>query len=200
MKSIHPFEPFVPTSVKKLIIGTTPPERFCGNEPLKNDEVNFYYGSNDNGFWKILNEIFNKNLSFANTLEAIEERKLLLTDLGIGITDIVAECIHEGGKSSDNDLKEIKHKDLSTLLKTNESIDTLIYTSEFVKKQINQYLGSKAYHIIDAVDKKKQKITINGKIYNVVILYSPSRNALRNMGENGKNKRKEQYVEVFKKA
>jgi G:T/U-mismatch repair DNA glycosylase len=200
MKSIHPFEPFVPKGAKKLIIGTTPPERFCSNKPLNRDDVNFYYGSNDNGFWDILNDILNKNLSFANTLEAIEERKQLLTVLGIGITDIVAECIHEGGRSSDNDLKEIKHKDLSTILENNESIDTLIYTSEFVKKQIYIYLGSKAYHTIDTVDKKKQKITINGKIYNVIILYSPSRNALRNMGENGKGKRKEQYVAVFKKA
>jgi hypoxanthine-DNA glycosylase len=202
MKSIHPFEPYVPKGAKKLIIGTIPPSRFCNKtEPLVEGDVNFYYGSKDNGFWKILEEIFNKKFQYTNSIEAVEARKQLLTKLGIGITDIVAECVHENGKSSDRDLKEIKHKDISTLLENNTSIGTLIYTSEFVKKQINKYLEPfKAYHTIDTIDKRGQKITIGGKIYNVIILYSPSRNALRNMGDYGNEKRKEQYIKVFKGA
>ena len=196
MISKHPFEPFIPNESSKLIIGTIPPPRFC-TQPLElyGEDVNFYYGSRDNSFWKILSKIFNCSLEYSNTTEAIIQRKKLLTKLNIGITDIIDSCTHKNSSAADEDLLNIKFKDLKSLLQKNPNIDTLIYTSEFVKKQVNKYF--KTYHSISRENKKIQSIKIGGVKYNVRILYSPSPNALRNLGKDGSEKRENQYTKFI---
>ena len=199
MKSTHPYEPYIPADSEKLIIGTIPPPRFC-KEPyqLYENDVNFYYGSRDNYFWGILEEVFETKLVYSNTEQAVQQRKDLLKGLKIGITDIVNSCIHVGDSAADSDLKEIKQKDIKSLLQINPAIDTLIYTSEFVKKLMNEHF--KNYHsIVDPTNKKKQSVKIDGKEYQVKILYSPSPSALRNLGKGGAEKRKEQYREFLTK-
>jgi G:T/U-mismatch repair DNA glycosylase len=198
MTSKHPFEAFVPTNSERLIIGTIPPPRFC-KEPytLYDNDVNFYYGSQDNSFWNIIESVFNIELEYTNTEKAIKQRQDFLNKFKIGITDIIDTCVHFNDSAKDEDLKEIKHKNLKSVLEKNSSIKTLIYTSEFVKKQVNEHF--RTYHSIDKQDKKKQSITINGKVYQVRILYSPSGMALINMGKNGEQKRKEQYREYLTK-
>lgn len=198
MNSKHPFEPFIPKGAKKLIIGSIPPPRFCIiPQEISNEDVNFYYGSKDNSFWRIMQEIFNTDLQYKNTASAIEQRKELLKNLSIGITDIIDECIHINNSASDEDLKILKHKDIFGLLNVNESIETLIYTSDFVKKQINSIY--KTYHTIDKNNTRKQTVKIGNKTYNVRVLFSPSPLALINMGKNGTEKRKEQYRDFLVK-
>lgn len=198
MKSTHPFEPYIPADSEKLIIGTIPPPRFC-KEPyrLYEDDVNFYYGSRDNYFWCILEEVFETKLEYGNTEQAVQQRKDLLKKLKIGITDIVDSCIHIENSAADSVLKEIRHKDIRLLLQEHPSIITLIYTSEFVKKLMNEHL--KTYHSIDQNNRKKQSLKIDGKLYQVKVLYSPSPLALRNIGKDGVEKRKEQYRDFLTK-
>ena len=194
--SKHPYPPFIPEIAKKLIIGTIPPPRFCKEESkLFDEDVNFYYGSRDNYFWLLLGEVFNISFKYTNNEVAIDQRKELLKSLNIGITDIIDTCYHENCQATDDKLKDIKHKDLKKLLIDFPKIDTFIYTSEFVKKQMNNYL--KTYHSINPQNQKEQSVKIDGKEYRVIILYSPSPQALINMGENGVEKRKEQYRKVF---
>jgi G:T/U-mismatch repair DNA glycosylase len=202
MYSKHPFEPFVPANATKLIIGTIPPARFCYNQDSKKEEledgdVEFYYGSRDNYFWELIGTACNKD--FKSGSEGVDHRKQFLTENKIGITDVIETCERPLNKSaSDKDLTSISYKDLKTLLNENPAIDTLIYTSEYVKALINKmFQESKAYHSIDPVDKKKQSVILNAKKYNVWVLYSPSPQALINMGTNGAEKRLEQYKEVF---
>lgn len=196
--SKHPFEPFIPVGAKSLIIGTIPPQRFCIEEmPLKENDVNFYYGSSDNYFWEMINDINSLGLEFKNTEKAIEERKSFLESMSIGITDIIETCIHDNGSASDKDLKDIQPKNLNELLEKNSQIDTLIYTSDFVKKLLNDYYKT-YHHTVKNADREFQ-LKVNGKTYNVIVLYSPSPQALRGMRENGKEVRLKQYEEVFKK-
>ena len=117
MKSTHPFEPYIPADSEKLIIGTIPPPRFCKESyQLYENDVNFYYGSRDNYFWCILEEVYETKLEYSNTERAVQQRKDLLQKLKIGITDIVDSCIHSGDSAADSDLKEIKQKDIKSLL------------------------------------------------------------------------------------
>ena len=117
VRSIHPYEPYIPEGSTKLIIGTMPPFRFCtsGGRALHDNDVDFYYGSRDNSFWKLLSEVTGTTLEFVNTTEAVNQRKQLLQELHIGITDIVGSCIHRNGKSDDASLISIEPKPLDKL-------------------------------------------------------------------------------------
>lgn len=191
-RSIHPYAPYIPENATKLIIGTIPPYRFCVQN-LELGDVDFYYGSKDNYFWTLMSEITGVKLDFENSECAIDQRKNLLYELNIGITDIIESCIHHNKKSDDNSLKNIKLKAIKELLSQYPKIDTLIYTSEYVKKKINE-IADKSYH--EWTDKARRKCTIiiNGKKYNVIILYSPSPNALRGVTA---EIRLSQYKNVF---
>lgn len=178
MYSKHPYKPFIPQKATKLIIGTMPPYRFCIKpKELLDGDVDFYYGSKDNYFWDLLSEVTGIQLNQENSKETINQRKSLLTTLNIGITDIVEKCIHKDKKSDDASLEIITLKPIKELLLQNPQIDTLIYTSTFVIKQVNQ-IADKSYHNWE-IPNKTGTVFINGKEYNVVVLYSPSPTALR---------------------
>ena len=194
MVSMHPYEPYIPHGATKLIIGTIPPYRFCiVPQELHDDDVNFYYGSCDNSFWKLLSGITKIELPLVNTEKAIEQRKNILNNLKTGIMDIIKCCEHKNQKSDDGSLKNIAHKPLNELLLDYPSIKTLIYTSDFVKTQINK-IADKNYHNWTNKSERKCTTIINGQQYNVIILYSPSPNALRGVDA---KRRLEQYKTVF---
>lgn len=195
IKSIHPYDPYIPNGVTKLIVGTIPPARFCvqGEKELYPNDVDFYYGSKDNGFWDLIGEVAGVKLHHENSEKAIEERKALLDSLKIGITDIIESCIHKGGRSDDKSLEIISRKPLDDLLLQYPEIDTLIYTSRFVASQMN-HVADKTYHSWSKENKQKGTILINGRLYNVNILYSPSPNALRKVSASN---RLAQYKTVF---
>lgn len=191
--SIHPYEPYIPLTATKLIVGTIPPYRFCFQK-LEPEDVNFYYGSKDNAFWELVSEATGVQLDYVNSKEAIEQRKNLLCKLNIGVTDVIESCIHHDQKSDDNSLEIIELKKIKESLLQCPKINTLLYTSEYVKTLINQKFADKSYHC--CIDKSRRKYTtvINGKEYDVVILYSPSPSALRRVKA---KTRLTQYKTVF---
>ncbi len=195
MISKHPYYPFVPEEATKLIIGTIPPYRFCITpKELYDGDVDFYYGSKDNYFWDLLSELTGARLDKENTQTAIVQRKSLLENLHTGITDIIDQCTHIDGKSDDLSLNDIVLKPLNELLSNYPKIDTLIYTSKFIIKQINK-IADVTYHTWK-VPQKEGSIVINGKKYNVIVLYSPSPSACRRVSY---EKRLIQYIDVFGK-
>jgi len=200
MKSKHPFAEYVPENSERLIIGTIPPPRFCKESYIhKNGDVFFYYGSSDNNFWPLIEEVFGTTLEYNDPQIAIEQRKEFLRKHKLGITDIINSCVHLNESAEDKNLTQIEIRDISCTLQNNPQIHTLVYTSEKVKKFINCYFNT--YHsMIDPQNKKRQSVKIKGTPYNVLILYSPSPNALRNMSKDGKDgneRRKEQYREFL---
>ena len=197
LRSIHPYEPYIPEGATKLIIGTMPPFRFCtsGGRTLHDNDVDFYYGSRDNSFWKLLSEVTGTTLEFVNTTEAVNQRKQLLQELHIGITDIVGSCIHRNGKSDDASLISIEPKPLDQLLLEYPNIEELIYTSRAeVKKLINRFFADKGPHPRKNDNTWEESVWINGRPYGVTRLYSPSPIALWSVSADA---RLEQYRRVF---
>jgi len=187
----HPFEPYIPKNATKLIIGTIPPPRFS-KKSLNDDDVNFYYGSNKNNFWSILGEIFNIGFNKRNNDDEIEKRKSFLKNNNIAICDIVKRTKRKKKDSAnDRDLEVIEYLDILNLLKSNPNINSLIYTSQKVDEFVRDLIK------YPKNNSRKFNVTINNKNYDVYILYSPSPNALRGMGKGGKEKRLEQYKQVF---
>ena len=73
----HPYEPFLFPEATKLIVGTLPPPRFTTGE-LKEEDVDFCYGSCNGMLWPILDRIFDLNLVYRTTEEASKQRKNFL--------------------------------------------------------------------------------------------------------------------------
>lgn len=205
MPDVHPYKPFIPVNATKLIIGTIPPHRFCTEEcQLFEEDVKFYYGSKSNHFWRLISEVTNIQFDNRNTEQAIDQRKKFLTDRLIGITDIIESCDRVGCSPSDNDLRNPVYKDIKLLLANCPTIKTLIYTSKFVKTCINNVLITISYfnvkqntrHRFDN-DRNVQVLNISNRNYDIIILYSPSPRGLAGMGNNGNERRLNQYIEVF---
>jgi G:T/U-mismatch repair DNA glycosylase len=123
----HPYSPFIPKNATKLIVGTLPPPRFSTGE-LKEGDIDFCYGSKDGQLWKILNQIFNLNLKFETSQEAIEQRKDFLEKRGIGICDIVERAERLTKESSDLGMKNIQLRNLLQYLKEYPSVSLLLFT------------------------------------------------------------------------
>lgn len=138
VRSIHPYDPYVSENATKLIIGTMPPLRFCTSrkKDLFQNDVDFYYGSRDNAFWKLLSEVTGVTLDFDNTTEAVNQRKQLLVDLNMGITDVIKSCAHLNRSAADSSLDAIEPKPLDQLLLEHPNIGELVYTNRcFVKNR-----------------------------------------------------------------
>ncbi|MGB5435566.1 MAG: uracil-DNA glycosylase family protein [Maribacter sp.] len=123
----HPYEPFLFKEVTKLIVGTLPPPRFTIGV-LKDRDVDFCYGSRDGQLWPILDQLFNLELKFETTLEAIEQRKRFLIRSKIGICDIVQSAERSKIDASDLGMKNIKLRNLIGYLRQYEKVQTLLFT------------------------------------------------------------------------
>lgn len=111
----------------KLIVGTLPPPRFTSGD-LKAGDVDFSYGSIDGQLWPILNVVFNANLVFETTQQAIEQRHSLLIENNIGICDIVASAKREKINASDLGMQDVMLRNLVEVIEAHPNVDTLLFT------------------------------------------------------------------------
>ncbi|WP_299368219.1 uracil-DNA glycosylase family protein [Winogradskyella sp.] len=123
----HPYEPFIQRDTEKLIVGTLPPPRFSTGQLLEKD-VDFCYGSYYNSLWLFIDKIYNLNLRYDNSEEAVEERKRFLIDHKIGVCDIVQSAEREKIDASDLGMKNIRLRDVVGYLKQYPSIKTILFT------------------------------------------------------------------------
>ena len=122
----HPYPPFIPAGATKLIVGTIPPPRFSSGSLFKED-VDFCYGSKYGLLWPILEAIFDLNLNYENTQEAIAQRKSFLAKNGIGICDMVDQCQRENIDASDLGMQQINLRNLLGHIKENKSISKILF-------------------------------------------------------------------------
>ncbi len=123
----HPYEPFLFEEATKLIVGTLPPPRFTTQE-LREGDVNFCYGSRDGQLWPILDRIFELNLKYETTKEAILERKRFLKERKIGICDIVESAQRSKIDASDLGMRNVRLRDLMSYLYQYPNIKMLLFT------------------------------------------------------------------------
>jgi len=186
----HPYKPFIPKNATKLIVGTLPPPRFSMGK-LKKGDVDFCYGSIDGQLWKILDEIFNLNLLFEPTKEAILERKDFLIKNNIGICDIVESCTRKKMDASDLGMENIELRNLPYFIKKHPYVKTLLLTGGNSKNGPEYHLRRllKAQNIslitISEATPKIHSFEINeNRIIKVVSLTAPTGTANRAVGSN----------------
>ena len=101
----HTFEPVYDEHSKILILGSFP--------SVKSRENNFYYGHQQNRFWKVLASILEEEVP-----ETIEEKKAMLLSHNIAIWDVIASCTILG--SSDTSIKDVVVNDFATILQNSK--------------------------------------------------------------------------------
>ncbi|MGX1930807.1 uracil-DNA glycosylase family protein [Flagellimonas sp. 2504JD4-2] len=190
----HPYEPFLFPEATRLIVGTLPPPRFTTRE-LKDDDVDFCYGSRNGMLWPILNEIFGLQLKYETTEEATEQRKCFLLENKIGVCDIVASAERQKIDASDLGMQNVKLRDLVGYLKKYPNIETVLFMGGnskngpeyFFRRQLKTY-GLKLEVIKDDVPRihgLKLPITEGGEKFRqvrTVSLIAPSGAANRAVG------------------
>ena len=123
----HPYEPFLFAEATKLIVGTLPPPRFTKGE-LKEDDVDFCYGSRNGQLWPILDKIFKLNLKYETTEFAAQQRKNFLLQHKIGVCDIVASAERDKIDASDLGMQNIKLRNLVGYIDKFKNVETLLFT------------------------------------------------------------------------
>lgn len=126
MIEIHPFAPFVPAYSKTLILGSFP-----GKESTQiKREDDWFYCAKRNQFWKILQIVFNRDLTTTT------DKKKLFEENQIAITDILLSCERQNNLNSDENLinKTYNQKAISSILAT-KPIERILFTSKGVYKE-----------------------------------------------------------------
>ena len=185
----HPYPPFNLKNATRLIVGTLPPPRFTKGE-LKTGDVNFSYGSIDGQLWPILNSIFNANLIFETTQQAIEQRQSLLIKNKIGICDIVASAKREKMDASDLGMQCVTFRDLISILEENPKVNTLLFTGgnskngpEYFFRRLLKKHQLKLEVINNIVPRIHSfQLPYSGRIIHTVSLTAPSGAANRAVG------------------
>lgn len=196
----HPFPPFIPEGATKLIVGTLPPPRFTKRQ-LREDDVDFCYGSGDGLLWKVLDRIFDLNLKFENSSEAVEQRKDFLRERGIGICDVVESSRREKVDASDLGMKKVELRDMIGILRENPKIETLLFTGGnskngpeyFFRKYLKQSGRGIRLKIVSNIPPRIHEFVLDGRIINTVSLTAPSGAANISIGSS------ELYKELKKK-
>ena len=193
---IHPYPPFIPENATKLIVGTLPPPRFTTGE-LKEGDVDFCYGSRDGQLWTILDKIFDLDLKYETTAQAIAQREHFLKKRGIGICDMVASAKREKIDASDIGMMDVELRDLVAILQQNPSIDTLLFTGGnskngpeyFFRRKLREYNLSLKLVSNKVPRIHSFKLPESGRIIKTVSLIAPSGAANRAVGSLAEYKR-----------
>jgi len=185
----HPYEPFIPEDATKLIVGTLPPPRFTTGE-FKAGDVDFCYGSRDGLLWPVLDKLFDLDLKFENTFEAIEQRKSFLTKRGIGICDVVQSSKREKIDASDLGMEHVELRNMTEILSQHPKIDTLLFTGGnskngpeyFFRKHLKQQSEEISLKAISAEVPRIYQFLLEGRLIKTVSLTAPSGSANRAIG------------------
>ncbi|MDX1545262.1 MAG: uracil-DNA glycosylase family protein [Christiangramia sp.] len=177
----HPFPPFIPENATKLIVGTLPPPRFTKRQ-LREDDVDFCYGSGDGLLWIILDRIFDLDLKFENTDAAVEQRKNFLRERGIGICDVVESSRREKIDASDLGMQKVELRDMIGILKENPKIDTLLFTGGnskngpeyFFRKYLKESTHDIRLKVISNKSPRIHQFVLDGRLIKTVSLIAPS--------------------------
>jgi len=175
-EEIHPWKWYVPAGAETVVIGTFPPTR-------RNWSFDFFYPNKNNYFWKIIARIAGRPLLYISGEKAVNERKELLKYLKLGVSDMGQIIRRKTDSSLDQNLEIVAYMDIFKLLQENPSVQKLIFTSSSGKSSaIGWFKDYLALHQIpfkipQGKRPLRRSVIINGKSFEIVLLYSTSQRA-----------------------
>lgn len=123
----HPWEPFLPSNAKILLLGSFPPQK-------KRWSMDFYYPNITNDFWKIIGHIFFNDEKHFILKEKkgfnLDGIKSFLHEKGIAMYDAATAVIRTKDNASDQYLEIVEATDMAALLKQIPHCRTIAVTGE----------------------------------------------------------------------
>lgn len=172
----HPWNWYGPADSKTLLVGTFPPTK-------RNWSFDFFYPNKRNFFWKILSGISGIELTQDSGEAAVTERKALLDQLKITITDMGKTILRKDNNSLDENLEALAYMDIFKILEERPYIKKIVFTSSSGKvsaaKWFRDYLETQGikHHYPKTPKPVKSELLVNGRSIELVILFSPSARA-----------------------
>ncbi|NLW18194.1 MAG: hypothetical protein GXY81_00675 [Candidatus Cloacimonetes bacterium] len=142
-----PYDPFVPSHARAIILGSTPPARFClpSDLALHPRDIDWFYGSCDRGcntFWEAMFRVYDPDgLAELNDLRDLElpreektrrQRDFLQNWLklrSLGIMDILDSFERRDGSGTDAKLKPLSFRDPLPFLQEAPKVKAFCCTS-----------------------------------------------------------------------
>lgn len=169
----HPWNWYTPENCRVLIVGTFPPTK-------RNWSFDFFYPNKANFFWRMIAQVAGKQLEYPSGPLAVEERKNLLKQLQLGVTDMGKQIIRHENSSLDENLAALEFMDIFQILDENPGIKRLIFTSSSGKvsavRWFTEFLAAQGIKHRFPSGKRpiRSEMEYNNKKIELVVLYSPS--------------------------
>ena len=127
----HPFEPWLPSNAKLLLLGTFPPapKRWC---------MEWYYPNYTNDMWRIFGYVFFEDKKYfvdeANKTYKLDLLRTFLKDKGIAIFDTALRIRRTTGTASDKDLEIVEPADLDHMLRVLSQCKAVLAAGQLATK------------------------------------------------------------------
>lgn len=173
----HPWPEYIPVGATGLLLGTFPTKK-------SKRAFEFFYPNASNRFWKVLAKIAEVPLQYFSNDEAVVERKRILDELKLGISDTGYKVFRQNESSLDSNLFPTKLTDVFSILAKYPTIETIILTSS--SKGNSALTWFQAYCELNDVNLKIARrgplprmstITVLDRTIKVIAVNSPSRAA-----------------------
>jgi hypoxanthine-DNA glycosylase len=155
----HAFGTFLPKPTHYLVVGTFPGRQNTQRTPIEieADKTAFSYGGR-NQLWKIMADIYDCPLPHR------EAKKTLLTQLNIGLADLIAAARRKNQSNADTDLYDIvwNKPQLEVILSEN-NIKMVYCTGEGVGVIFKKWFPKQAYVVLPSPSPRFAKLSYNEK-------------------------------------
>ncbi len=159
---IHPYGVFIPSGARGMIVGSFPIGKFTDparRQEIKKHELDFFFGGERNLLWKLISAARGREIN--SKIDVVD----MLTDLHLGVGDVIHSCRRRNGGAADADLYDITFNTSLLDCIRESNIRTLYFTSRKVESWFNKLFP-------DTLDLDK------------ISLISPSAQSFRSLGKN----------------
>lgn len=140
----HPFEPWLPTNAKLLMLGTFPPAS-------KRWAMEWYYPNFTNDMWRIFGLIFfGDKLHFVdeeNKTYRLNELKQFLKEKGVALFDTALRIRRTTGTASDKDLEIVEPADLDGMLRSLPECKAVLAAGQLATKVFTEHYNIDARNL-----------------------------------------------------
>lgn len=140
----HPFEPWLPTNAKLLMLGTFPPAP-------KRWAMEWYYPNFTNDMWRIFGLIFFGNklhfIDEANKTYRLNELKQFLKEKGVALFDTALRIRRTTGTASDKDLEIVEPADLDGMLRSLPECKAVLAAGQLATKVFTEHYNIDARNL-----------------------------------------------------